>query len=556
MFARTRIILSAFWLLGMLAACSAPSPVDVATPLPSEVENVSPTPQDVASTETSPSPLIFDCQKIQEIPAEECQVLVTLYESTDGDNWEDNSGWLVRDRPCTWVGVICEQEHVVELQLYYNKLVGTLPAEIGNLTRLKGLYLDDNQLSGPVPPEIGNLAQLQVARLGRNQFSGGIPAETANLERLIFLELWGNQLSGEIPSELGNISNLQELRLNSNEFTGSIPPELGELTNLRVLQLSHNQLSGSIPSTLGDLASLNELDLSHNQLSGLIPTELENLINLYWLDLSYNELMGVVPGTLANAPIAELRLWGNLLEGTIPVSEEKTTAVEYEGARFEVNSALAESVWREVITERPLSGGGPGWDVWPEHVRFTLAGPRDQADSEHMRPGASAQPQIMIYPVEEFRTMSEPARSQIEALQSLLESRPSEIKNEIPRLPLINAAQVFHTQDKYLDFQNGSGIRFVTQYSQEAVPIVNQYLFYSFQGLTQDGAYYVSAQFPITAAGLSDEPVIENWDAFFAGYQDYLAQTVNDLNALPSDEFEPDLELIDSVIQSLVVNHP
>jgi hypothetical protein len=150
--------------------------------------------------------------------------------------------------------------------------------------------------------------------------------------------------------------------------------------------------------------------------------------------------------------------------------------------------------------------------------------------------------------------MSEPARSQIEALQSLLESRPSEIKNEIARLPLINAAQVFHAQVKYLDFRNGSGIRFITQYSQEAAPIVNQYLFYSFQGLTDDGAYYVSAQFPITTASLSDQPIIEDWDAFFAGYQDYLVETVQNLNALPSNEFEPDLEVIDSVIQSFVVS--
>jgi hypothetical protein len=257
-----------------------------------------------------------------------------------------------------------------------------------------------------------------------------------------------------------------------------------------------------------------------------------------------------------NEPIAELRLWGNRLEGTIPVSEEQSTPVQHGGVSFKVNSALAESVWPEAIPARPLSPAGPGWDVWPEHIRFTLAGPREQIDPEHMRIGVGAQPQIMVYPAEEFAAMSESARAQIEALQALLESRPADADHELPRLPLINAAQVFHAQVKYLDFQNGSGIRYITQYSQDVIPIVNQHLFYTFQGLTQDGAHYISAQFPIRTAALPDEPDIEDWNAFAAGYQDYLAQAVDDLNSLPSDAFEPSLEPIDGVIQSLVVAAP
>jgi hypothetical protein len=556
MFARARITLSAFWLVGMLAACSAPAPVDGATPLPTAVEMITATPGAVSGTETLPAPPAFDCQEVQDIPLEECQVLVTLYESTDGDNWADNSGWLASSTACSWYGILCEQGHVVELQLYYNELAGTLPPEIEKLTQLKSLYLDDNELNGPVPAELGNLSRLEVARLGSNHFGGSIPVELAKLGRLIFLELWGNELSGEIPGELSSLSRLQELRLNSNRLTGSIPAALGELTNLRLLHLSHNQLTGSIPAALGDLAVLNELDLSHNQLSGPIPAELERLSNLYWLDLSYNELTGTVAAGLVNKPIAEMRLWGNRLEGTIPVSEGQTVQIEQGGVSFEVNSAFAESVWPEAIPARPLSPAGPGWDVWPEHLRFTLAGPREQIDPEHMRMGVGAQPQILVYPAEEFARMSEPAKAQIDALHALLASRPAAPEHELPRLPLINAAQVFHAQVQYLDFQNGGGIRYITQYSQDVIPIVNQHLFYTFQGLTRDGAYYISAQFPIRTAALPDEPDIEDWNAFAAGYQDYLAETVQDLNALSPGEFQPDLELIDSVMRSLGVNPP
>ena len=37
-----------------------------------------------------------------------------------------------------------------------------IPAELGDLTRLTGLYLNDNELTGTIPPELENLTQLQV----------------------------------------------------------------------------------------------------------------------------------------------------------------------------------------------------------------------------------------------------------------------------------------------------------------------------------------------------------------------------------------------------------
>jgi hypothetical protein len=273
------------------------------------------------------------------------------------------------------------------------------------------------------------------------------------------------------------------------------------------------------------------------------------------LDLSYNELTGAIPEGLSNAPISDLRLWANQLDGTIPASKEEKTAVDYDGVHFDIHSSLFESIWPEVVATPPTTSGDPGWMVSPAHVRFTIAGPAE-SDSEIMRAGTAGQPQIMIYPTQEFRTMSEFAATEIDELQFLLNSRPPAPEGELPYLPIINAAQVFHAQVKYLDFQNGSGVRYITQYSQDAAPIVNQSLFYTFQGLTQDGSHYVVATFPIAAEGLSDEPDIQDWDAFFAGYQDYIKETVNQLNEYPSDKFTPDLELIDEAMQSLSVKTP
>ncbi len=73
-----------------------------------------------------------------------------------------------------------------------NCSLSSLPAEIGNLTNLKGLYLYDNQLSS-LPAEIGNLTNLQWLSLGRNQLSS-LPAEIGNLTNLKQLYLSYNQL--------------------------------------------------------------------------------------------------------------------------------------------------------------------------------------------------------------------------------------------------------------------------------------------------------------------------------------------------------------------------
>lgn len=65
-------------------------------------------------------------------------VLATLYYSTNGDSWGDNSGWLSDDDECSWYNraddSFCSNGAVVEVDLWTNNLVGTIPAELGLLS--------------------------------------------------------------------------------------------------------------------------------------------------------------------------------------------------------------------------------------------------------------------------------------------------------------------------------------------------------------------------------------------------------------------------------------
>jgi Leucine-rich repeat (LRR) protein len=261
----------------------------------------------------------FSCDDVTEIPQAECEALVALYNSTNGANWSNNSGWLDTNTPCNWYGVTCSAGHVTRLWLCENQLSGSIPPQLDNLANLQQLWLIGNQLSGSIPPELGNLASLEDLHLCNNQFSGSIPPELGNLANLQRLDLCGNPLSGNIPPELGNLAGLRLLDLGGNQLSGSIPIELGNLTNLQDLFLSNNQLSGSIPPQLGDLANLQDLSLSSNQLSGSIPVKLSNLTDLRVLDLHGNQLIGSIPLELGNlANLQGLNLIGNQLSGSIP----------------------------------------------------------------------------------------------------------------------------------------------------------------------------------------------------------------------------------------------
>ena len=125
---------------------------------------------------------------------------------------------------------------------------GAIPPELGNLAKLRTLWLHENELGGAIPPELGNLVNLETLWLHDNRLSGAIPAELGNLSQLVLLWLRENQLSGTIPPTLGDLSKLDALLLNGNALQGAIPPELGRLAELRTLHLEDNQLSGVDPA--------------------------------------------------------------------------------------------------------------------------------------------------------------------------------------------------------------------------------------------------------------------------------------------------------------------
>ena len=338
-------------------------------------------------TFTTLPPTILDTS-LQWVANWERSLLEAFYDATGGPSWRRRTNWKTSAPLSSWYGVQTDAAgRVIALRLDRNNLSGTIPASLGNLTRLQRLDLSNNALSGKLPSSLTRLRQLRTFRFHVNaglcvptaawfeewldgiadvegptcgssatdrqvleafyDATGGprwenstnwktaVPLSswygvvTDEDGRVVGLELGGNGLKGSLPAELRNLSRLERLDLSHNNLSGPIPAELGRLTHLEVLGLWGNDLSGTIPVELGKLTNLVTLELPANDLSGRIPSALGNLTRLKDLRLWGNSLSGTIPAELGDLTnLQSLELAGNSLSGWIPAELGDLTLLE------------------------------------------------------------------------------------------------------------------------------------------------------------------------------------------------------------------------------------
>ena len=258
----------------------------------------------------------------------EAEALLKWKTSLDNQSQSLLSSWVGGGHPCNWVvwvGIACNESgslthlnlsslglrgtlynltfssfpNLLTINLSSNSLYGTIPDQIGNISKLTHLDLAFNHISGRITSSIGNLSKLSYLRLNVNKLSGRILSEILQLTSLQTLSCSHNFLSGSIPQEIGTMSSLVSLQLDNNNITGSIPTSIGNSSNLSILALEMNNLSGSVPQEIGKLQNLLQLNLQGNNPSGS-PQVVGMMRSLRQLDLLENFFTGAILASIAN----------------------------------------------------------------------------------------------------------------------------------------------------------------------------------------------------------------------------------------------------------------
>ena len=200
-----------------------------------------------------------------------------------------------------------------------------------------------------------------------------------------------------------------------------------------------------------------------------------------------------------------------------------------------------------MIPANPPSADSPPWGVNPDMIEITLTG-YPVINEYH-------DPIVRIYPVDDYLALEPRIQALVDDLQTLLASGATNPES-IPFVPFFNAAQMMQAQVTHLDFRNGKGVRFITQYSQAAMPISNDSAFYAFIGLTDDSEYLVSATLPVNhpmfSKDMSTEPD-EGWESFVENFTDYISTMETDLLTQTQQSFFPNLSPLDEMMSSFLI---
>jgi hypothetical protein len=239
------------------------------------------------------------------------------------------------------------------------------------------------------------------------------------------------------------------------------------------------------------------------------------------------------------------------------------TQFSFQGVSLHCNSQIGSKIEVTEFSKSPLQDETHKPDyVHPSYLSFKFINEEGKQKSEK-----DYVSEISVYPIEEYSQMysiSEQNRSyfdkEVNSLKKLLSKRLAHLKGHNSFLGATDGQFGFKSHSKYISFKNGKGVGFVTQEQIEVTIINNEELVWTFEGVTNDGKYYVRAIFPIRASFLPEKATGE-----FEGYslsdysrlskrnEQYLSLIRKRLDSLPSNQYQPSLENLTNIISSLEV---
>lgn len=235
-----------------------------------------------------------------------------------------------------------------------------------------------------------------------------------------------------------------------------------------------------------------------------------------------------------------------------PVTEDKDDqkyiAFDREGIKFIYPQSIAGGTTIEALD-------GYEDEMWfscPDYVMVSF--------ENYILDNTFHSPALMIFPLEEYRQVCQYAGQIIASLEEIIAgSQNMDSAAEMPFLPQWNAAQQFHSNIVLLQYDRVSGLRYLTQYVQDYVPVTNDTLIYTFQGITADKKYYISLIMPVSHPGLPADwddyydSIGGDYQGFYDDYFNYLDLTIALLEVTADNLFTPSLVKLDGIVETLQV---
>ncbi|XP_059661402.1 probable leucine-rich repeat receptor-like serine/threonine-protein kinase At3g14840 [Cornus florida] len=332
-----------------------------------------------------------------------CNIRETSWVSPENDHYKNNvtcNCTISNDGVCHVVSIVLKGQslsgklppelarfrYLQEIDLTRNFLYGTIPPEWGSM-QLKTITMLGNRLTGSIPKEIGNITTLNTLVLEFNQLSGDLPSNLGSLPLIEKMFLSSNNFSGELPGTFESLTTLKDFRINENNFTGKIPNFIQRWTTLEKLFIQASGLDGPIPFEiflLGNLSELRISDLSGSEtpfpprksnsskmkililrscnITGQIPVYIGEMTTLDTLDLSFNRLSGEIPSTLGLLSTTDyIYLTGNLLNGSNLAWTSKVRNVDLSYNNFTLDQSAQSSTCQKVnLFSSSSAGNTPG----------------------------------------------------------------------------------------------------------------------------------------------------------------------------------------------------
>ena len=239
-------------------------------------------------------------------------------------------------------------------------------------------------------------------------------------------------------------------------------------------------------------------------------------------------------------------LVASTLPATTTAAQASGLPVSYNNVTFTIPLELNVSASPSTNTDVEFPYINPSGGPMAEHLVFQITNYPVQGDGWDTK--------IMV-----FKSSDYAAYGQQDTVTALLGGQ--EANQPLPKA----LTHDFYAQPKLISFKNGHGLRYLTQYFIGMGPINNRDLFYYYEGITNDGAYFVQAIFHVKAPFLvadtdPNSPTPSDGVPFLRDPSQNIPKYVDDitqkLDAAAPENYTVPLTLLDKWIESIQVTTP